>query len=191
MIPDWKIRELGLIDNFIEEQTYKRRLGTGLSSFGYDLRLSSKEFKYITRYTNQDIIDPKGFNRGLLEDCELKIDPVYKDAYFILPPLSYGLGVSIEHITVPSFLTGRVVGKSTYARSGIICPITPIEAGWKGYLTIELFNATPLPVKIYANEGCCQVLFEESSEGECETNYDDRSGKYQNQKENIQIAKVN
>lgn len=195
-IPDWKIRELSCITPLIEnQQQQKGKLGTGLSSFGYDLSLNEEEFFFfkgeevLDSYTG--IIDPKNFNPSYLKKAYRSIDEETNDKYFILPPFSTGLGVVNEYIEMPSTYIGQVVGKSTYARCGIICPITPIESGWKGYLTVELFNSTALSVKIYAGEGVCQVLFQESSYGECEIDYTKREGKYNYQSKKVTLPRVN
>lgn len=193
IIPDWKIRELDLFDPFLEnKQQSKNKLGTGLSSYGYDLSLSDKEFLYFrnSQRGSNHVIDPKEFySDKTLQVAQMLLDSNSKDKYFILPAFSTGLGVAKEFISLPNNIVGQVVGKSTYARCGIICPITPIESGWNGYLTIELFNSTNYPCRIYVNEGVCQVILYESEE--CEVDYSQREGKYQNQLEEVTLAKIN
>lgn len=141
----------------------------GLSSYGYDLRLGRK-FKIFTN-VNNSIIDPKDFSDKSFVDFEGDV--------CIIPPNSFVLAVSAERICMPDNVVGVVLGKSTYARCGISCLATPLEPGWEGYVTLEFANTTPLPAKLYAGEGSCQVLF---FEGEpCEVSYSTRNGKYNNQ----------
>jgi dCTP deaminase len=108
--------------------------------------------------------------------------------FFILPGHSYGLGVAVEKLKIPNDITCLFIGKSTYCRSGVICNFSPGESGWEGYLTIEVSNSSPADVRVYANEGICQVLFFESEE--CAVSYGDRSGKYQNQAQEVTLAKA-
>lgn len=157
----------------------------GVGSFGYDIRLSSKEFK-IFKHIPGSVVDPKNFNPDNLEDAKLFSGS--EGNYFILPAHSYGLGVALERLEIPDNITVVCVGKSTYARCGIIANITPAEAGWKGHLTLEFSNSSSADCRIYADEGIVQLLF---LEGEaCKISYATRWGKYQNQTESIQIAKV-
>lgn len=157
----------------------------GLSSFGYDIRLSPKDFR-IFRHIPGTVVNPKDFNPKNLESVDLHSDD-YGD-YFILPAHSYGLGVALEHLNIPNNITVICMGKSTYARCGIIANITPAEAGWKGHLTLEFSNSSSTDTRIYANEGVVQLLF---LEGEpCEVSYSDRNGKYQNQTEVVTLSKV-
>lgn len=165
--------------------TSKKVLSYGLSSYGYDIRLSSKEFR-VFRHIPGHIVNPKDFNTETLKQVKLESDEYGE--YFILPAHSYGLGVAVEKLDIPTDITGIAIGKSTYARCGIIANLTPIEAGWKGNLTIELSNSSGADCRIYANEGICQLLF---FRGEpCETSYEKRNGKYQNQPEQIVFSKV-
>lgn len=160
-------------------------LSYGTSSYGYDLRLSPKQF-LIFRHVPGTIMDPKRFNEGNLEEVKLQRDK--RGSFFILPAHSYGLGVALERLTMPSNVTGVAVGKSTYARMGIIVNTTPAEAGWQGYLTLEFSNSSGADCRLYANEGVCQLLF---LEGEpCEVCYSTRSGKYQGQPERVVTARV-
>ena len=160
-------------------------LSFGCSSFGYDLRLSEKEF-LVFRHVPGTVMNPKQFNSDNLEPAKLHTDE--DGSYFILPAHSYGLGVALEHLKVPEHITGICLGKSTYARMGIILNATPAEASWEGHLTLEFSNSSGADCRIYANEGICQVLF---LEGEpCETSYADRDGKYHNQPERVTIARM-
>jgi dCTP deaminase len=177
--------EPSLIRETIENDVARRVISYGLSSYGYDIRLSSKEFR-IFRHIPGTVIDPKNFNPQNLESSQLHTDA--QGAYFILPAHSYGLGVALEKIVVPSNITVICIGKSTFARCGIIANLTPAEAAWRGHLTLEFSNSSSADCRIYANEGVVQLLF---LEGEpCETSYDARQGKYQDQGEIVTLAKV-
>ncbi len=157
----------------------------GLSSFGYDIRLSPKEFR-IFRHVPGTVIDPKHFNPDNLELTQLQSDDY--GSYFILPAHSYGLGVALERLAIPDNITTICIGKSTYARCGIIANLTPAEAGWRGYLTLEFSNSSSADCRIYANEGVVQLLF---LEGEpCQVSYETRQGKYQDQSEMVTLARV-
>ncbi len=160
-------------------------LSYGLSSFGYDLRLSPNEFK-IFRHVPGTIVDPKVFKTNNLESVALESDT--NGRYFILPARSYGLGVAVEKLSLPSNTTAICVGKSTYARCGIIANVTPAEAGWSGHLTLEFSNSSAADCKIYANEGIVQMLFFQGSS--CATSYKKRTGKYQDQQQQITLPKV-
>lgn len=160
-------------------------LSYGCSSFGYDLRLSCREFK-VFRHVPGTVMDPKRFNPSNLEQIELNNGS--DGSWFILPAHSYGLGVAFERIKMPPNVTAICVGKSTYARMGIIVNVTPAEAGWEGHLTLEFSNSSGADCRIYAMEGVCQLLF---FEGEpCETTYEDRKGKYQGQNEQVTLPLV-
>jgi dCTP deaminase len=157
----------------------------GLSSYGYDLRLSPKEFR-IFRHVPGTVVDPKNFNPANLEPATLHEDETGE--YFILPAHSYGLGVAMEHLSVPDYVTVVCIGKSTYARIGIIANLTPAEAGWRGHLTLEFSNSSSADCRVYAGEGIVQLLF---LEGEpCAVSYDDRRGKYQDQSEQVTLARI-
>lgn len=157
----------------------------GASSYGYDLRLSPREF-LIFRHVPGTVVDPKDFNPRNLEETTLMRDE--RGAYFILPARSYGLGVAVEELHLPANVTAVCVGKSTYARCGIIANVTPAEAGWRGHLTLEFSNSSAADCRIYADEGVVQMLF---FQGEvCETSYHARSGKYQNQTQRVTLPKV-
>ena len=161
-------------------------LSYGCSSYGYDLRLSSKEF-LIFRHIPGTVMNPKKFNPDNLEKTILHHDDDDGD-FFILPAHSYGLGVALEKMKVPENITVICIGKSTYARLGIIVNTTPAEAGWEGHLTLEFSNSSGADCRIYANEGICQLLFFEGDP--CATTYEDRRGKYQNQPEKVTLAKI-
>lgn len=157
----------------------------GLASYGYDIRLSPKDFR-IFRHQPGKVVDPKNFKPEFLEKQETRSG--WFGDYFVIPAHSYGLGVAIEYLNIPRDISVICIGKSTYARSGIIANITPAEAGWKGHLTLEFSNSSSADVQIYANEGVVQLLFFQGTP--CETDYQDRSGKYQNQSEEITLAKL-
>jgi dCTP deaminase len=160
-------------------------LSFGCSSYGYDLRLSPKEF-LIFRHIPGTVMNPKRFNPANLEPTALNEDE--DGQFFILPAHSYGLGVALEKLRVPPNITGVCLGKSTVARLGIILNATPAEAGWQGHLTLEFSNSSGADCRVYAGEGICQLLF---LEGEpCETTYDARQGKYQGQPERVVPARI-
>jgi dCTP deaminase len=157
----------------------------GLSSYGYDLRLSPNDFR-IFRHVPGTVVDPKNFKQANLEPAPLHQDD--QGSYFILPAHSYGLGVALERLEVPDFVTVICIGKSTYARIGLIANLTPAEAGWRGHLTLEFSNSSSADCRIYANEGIVQLLFLEGVP--CAVSYDDRRGKYQDQVEQVTLARV-
>jgi dCTP deaminase len=150
----------------------------GLSSMGYDIRIAD-EFKIFTNI-NTTVVDPKHFDPRSFVDV--------RGVSCIIPPNSFALGRSLEYFRIPRKVLGICIGKSTYARCGIVVNITPLECEWEGHLTIEISNTTPLPAKIYSNEGIAQVIFLES-ERDCEVSYADRGGKYQFQR-GITIPRV-
>ena len=160
-----------MINPFSEKQMSQGVISYGLSSYGYDLRVSD-EFKIFTN-VNSSVIDPKHFDEksfvSVTSDC------------CVIPPNSFALARSVEYFKIPRDILTVCVGKSTYARCGIIVNVTPFEPEWEGFVTLEISNTTPLPAKVYANEGLCQILFFQSDE-QCETSYADRKGKYQGQK---------
>ena len=159
-----------MINPFTEKQMRKGVISYGLSSYGYDLRVSD-EFKIFTNVNNA-MVDPKHFD-------EKSFVSIQSDAC-IVPPNSFALARSVEYFKIPRDILTICVGKSTYARCGIIVNVTPFEPEWEGFVTLEISNTTPLPAKIYANEGLCQILFFQSDEM-CETSYKDKNGKYQSQ----------
>jgi dCTP deaminase len=160
-------------------------LSYGLSSYGYDLRLSPREF-HVFRHVPGTVMNPKRFNPANLERAELHCDQ--DGEFFILPAHSYGLGVALERLEIPPTITCLFIGKSTYARMGVIANLTPGEAGWCGHLTLEFSNSSGADCRIYANEGVVQALFLEGDP--CETTYHDRAGKYQDQPEQVVVARV-
>jgi dCTP deaminase len=162
--------ERDMIKPFEERQIRAGVISYGVSSYGYDLRIAD-EFKIFTNINNT-LVDPKAFDPRSFVD--------YQGPVCIVPPNSFALGRSVEYFKIPRNVLTICVGKSTYARCGIITNVTPFEPEWEGYVTLEISNTTPLPAKIYANEGIAQVLFFESDEA-CQTSYADRQGKYQGQ----------
>jgi len=183
-------REQKLIDPFEERLVRsvedRRVISSGLSSYGYDCRLARDEFKVFSPVTGTEI-DPKNFDPNSLLDVPIRRAEDGSD-YWLLPPHSYALGVTIERFQIPRNVTALAIGKSTYARCGLMANTTPLEANWCGRLVVELYNAANLPVRLYAQEGFIQILFFESDE-ECETSYSDRGGKYQDQK-GLTLAKL-
>ncbi len=164
--------EQKMIEPFEDRQVREGVISYGVSSYGYDLRVTD-EFKIFTNI-NSTIVDPKQF------DTKSFID--YKGDVCIIPPNSFALARSVEYFKIPRNVITVCLGKSTYARCGIIVNVTPFEPEWEGFVTLEISNTTPLPAKIYAFEGLAQVLFFESDE-QCEISYADKKGKYQVQKE--------
>ena len=159
--------EHDMIAPFTDEQIKSGTISYGVSSYGYDIRVAD-EYKIFTN-VNNSIIDPKNFDANSFVD--------FKGDVCIVPPNSFALARSVEYFKIPRKILTICVGKSTYARCGIIVNVTPFEPEWEGYVTLEISNTTPLPAKIYSNEGLCQVLFFESDE-DCEVSYKDKSGKY-------------
>ena len=155
----------------VREVDGRRIVSYGTSSYGYDVRCSN-EFKIFTNI-NSTIVDPKKFDAGSFVD--------FKGDVCIVPPNSFALARTVEYFRIPRSVLTITLGKSTYARCGIIVNVTPLEPEWEGIVTLEVSNTTPLPAKIYANEGIAQMLFFESDEP-CETSYADKKGKYQGQK---------
>ncbi len=165
-------------DQLIRDIEGRRIISAGVSSYGYDLRLAEDGFRVFSPIVGAEI-DPKNFDENTLISSPLRTTED-GSKYWLLPPHSYALGVTVETFNMPRNVIAICVGKSTYARSGIIVNTTPLEPGWRGRLVLEFSNSADLPVRIYANEGIAQVTFFESDE-ECATSYADRSGKYQNQ----------
>ena len=163
--------EQDMINPFSEKQVREGVISYGLSSYGYDLRVAD-EFKIFTN-VNSTIVDPKKFDERSFVNITSDV--------CIVPPNSFALARSVEYFKIPRSILTICVGKSTYARCGIIVNVTPFEPEWEGFVTLEISNTTPLPAKIYANEGLCQIIFFEGDEI-CETSYADRKGKYQAQK---------
>lgn len=168
------IREMaskGMIEPFSENQVREGVISFGVSSYGYDMRIAD-EFKIFTNINNT-IVDPKNFDPKSFVD--------FKGEVCIIPPNSFALGYSVEYFRIPRDVLVICLGKSTYARCGIVVNVTPLEPEWEGHVTIEISNTTPLPAKIYANEGIAQLLFLKGEEL-CEVSYADKAGKYQAQR---------
>lgn len=170
-------RKHAMIRPFTPKQI-KKGISYGLSSYGYDIRVAD-EFKIFTD-VNSDIIDPKKFSMGSFVDVKAKS--------VLIPPNSFALARTVEYFKIPRDVITICLGKSTYARCGIIVNVTPFEPEWEGFATLEISNTTPLPAKIYANEGIAQILFLGANEI-CEVSYKDKKGKYQGQK-NITLPKT-
>jgi len=173
--PDHWIRKMAteghMIDPFVESQVRDHVISYGVSSYGYDIRVAD-EFKVFTNVFGATV-DPKHFDPQSMVDIKADV--------CVIPPNSFALARTVEYFRIPRKVLTVCLGKSTYARCGIIINVTPFEPEWEGFVTLEISNTTPLPAKIYANEGIAQVLFFEADE-ECETSYADKKGKYQNQR---------
>jgi dCTP deaminase len=170
--------EHDMIRPFEEKQVREGVISYGLSSYGYDLRVAD-EFKIFTN-VNSTIVDPKQFDaRSFVE---------FRGPTCIVPPNSFALARSVEYFKIPRNVLTICLGKSTYARCGIIVNVTPLEPEWEGFVTLEISNTTPLPARVYSHEGLCQIIFLESDEL-CETSYKDKKGKYQAQ-QGIVLPKV-
>jgi dCTP deaminase len=164
-------QERGMIEPFVEAQKRDGVISYGLSSYGYDARVSD-EFKIFTNIDSA-VVDPKSFSPASFVDRKTDV--------CIIPPNSFALAHTVEYFRIPRDVLVICLGKSTYARCGIIVNVTPLEPEWEGQVTIEISNTTPLPAKIYAHEGICQFLFLQGNEA-CETSYLDKAGKYQGQR---------
>lgn len=163
----------GMIEPFVDGQVRDGAISYGVSSYGYDMRVAD-EFRIFTNVLSA-VVDPKHFDdRSFVE---------YQGEVCIVPPNSFALARSVEYFRIPRNVLTICVGKSTYARCGVITNVTPFEPEWEGHVTLEISNTTPLPARIYANEGICQVLFFEADDDDvCETSYADKKGKYQAQR---------
>jgi len=163
-------REHKMIEPFVESQVREGVISFGLSSYGYDMRVAD-DYRIFTN-VNTAVVDPKHFDpRSFVE---------FKGEVCVIPPNSFALGRSVEYFRIPRDILTICVGKSTYARCGIIVNVTPFEPEWEGFVTLEISNTTPLPARVYSNEGLCQVVFLQADEI-CETSYKDKKGKYQAQ----------
>jgi len=175
VLPDHWIRRMALdarmIEPFVETQKREGVISYGLSSYGYDARVAD-EFKIFTN-VHSAVIDPKDFSAESFVDRKTDV--------CVIPPNSFALARTIEYFRIPRDVLVICLGKSTYARCGIIVNVTPLEPEWEGQVTIEISNTTPLPAKIHANEGICQFLFLRG-ESPCETSYADKAGKYMHQR---------
>ena len=162
-----------MIEPFTDQQVRAGGISYGVSSYGYDMRVAD-EFKIFTNVLSA-IVDPKNFDANSFVE--------FKGDICVVPPNSFALARSVEYFRIPRNVLTICVGKSTYARCGIITNVTPFEPEWEGHVTLEISNTTPLPARIYANEGICQVLFFEADDDDvCETSYADKKGKYQAQR---------
>ncbi len=172
--PDHWIRKMaqehGMIEPFVEKQVRQGVISYGVSSYGYDMRVAD-EFKVFTNVYGA-VVDPKHFSPEAFVDIKAEV--------CIIPPNSFVLARSMEYFRIPRSVLTVCLGKSTYARCGLIVNVTPFEPEWEGFVTLEISNTTPLPAKVYANEGIAQVLFFEGDEP-CEISYADKKGKYQGQ----------
>jgi dCTP deaminase len=172
--PDHWIRRMAIeqrmIEPFVDRQVRNGVISYGVSSYGYDVRVAD-EFMIFTN-VHSAIVDPKNFDTKSMFE--------FRGEVCVIPPNSFALARTIEYFRIPRKVLTVCLGKSTYARCGLIVNVTPFEPEWEGYVTLEISNTTPLPAKIYANEGLAQVLFFEADE-ECEISYADKKGKYQNQ----------
>jgi len=193
VLADWEIKQLAeeeemiapFVDHLVNRDKNRKLLSYGLSSYGYDIRLSPSQCLIFGKIQAGDC-DPKSFDPDILKPADLLEDK--RGQYFLLPPYGYCLGVAQERLKLPRDVTVVAVGKSTYARSGIMVNITPAESGWEGYLTLEISNCTGLFNRIYANEGITQLLFYRGNP--CEVTYQDRKGKYQDQPNNVVFPQV-
>jgi dCTP deaminase len=165
-------QEQNMIEPFVDSQVRDGRISYGVSSYGYDIRVAD-EFKIFTN-VHSVVVDPKDFDQASMVD--------FRGEVCIIPPNSFVLARTVEYFRIPRSVLTICVGKSTYARCGIIVNVTPFEPEWEGFVTLEISNTTPLPAKIYAHEGIAQVLFFEADD-ECDTSYADKEGKYQAQQE--------
>ena len=164
-------QEKGMIEPFVDGQKREGVISYGLSSYGYDARVGN-DFKIFTN-VDSAVVDPKNFAANSFVDRNTDV--------CIIPPNSFALARTVEYFRIPRDVLVICVGKSTYARCGIIVNVTPLEPEWEGHVTLEFSNTTPLPAKIYANEGACQFLFLQGNEP-CEVSYRDKAGKYQGQR---------
>jgi dCTP deaminase len=174
------------LPELVREINGNKIISAGASSYGYDMRLADDGFRIFSSVYGLEI-DPKHFDENsLIEPTVYTADDDSK--YYLLPPHHYGLGVTVETFKMPRNVTGVALGKSTYARAGLLVNTTPLEAGWTGRLVVEIANLANLPLRVYINEGIGQILFFESDE-DCAVSYSDRGGKYQGQT-GLTFAKV-
>lgn len=164
-------RQQGMIEPFVEAQKREGTISYGLSSYGYDARVA-REFKIFTN-VNSAVVDPKQFSPSSFVDFDTDV--------CVIPPNSFALARTVEYFRIPRDVLVICLGKSTYARCGLIVNVTPLEPGWEGHVTLEISNTTPLPARVYANEGVAQFLFFKGSSA-CEVSYADRKGKYMGQR---------
>lgn len=181
VLSDGQIREYVKIEPF--ERAVKRagRISFGVSSYGYDVRVGTrfKVFTPTTRSGDVAIVDPKAFSDDMMIEVDVETRPADKQ-YVIIPPNSFALCETVEYLEIPRDVLAICVGKSTYARCGLIVNVTPLEPEWRGKVTLEISNTTPLPARVYANEGVAQLIFLKADRI-CEVSYADKGGKYQDQ----------
>jgi len=170
VLPDWRIRKEVCIRPIADASPRPGLISYGVTSYGYDVRVD-RRYKVFTN-ARCTVVDPKQFDPASFVDIE--------GDFCLIPPNSFALAETVEYLEIPRNMIGVCVGKSTYARCGIIVNVTPLEPEWRGRVTIEISNTTPLPAKIYSGEGIAQILFIEGSSS-CETSYADKKGKYQDQ----------
>jgi dCTP deaminase len=171
VLPDWQIKNDIVIQPFADGNVKAGAISYGVSSYGYDIRVG-RHFKVFTN-ARCAVVDPKNFDPNSFVDIE--------GDECLIPPNSFALAETVEYLEIPRDIIAICLGKSTYARCGIIVNVTPLEPEWRGKITLEISNTTPLPAKIYANEGIAQILFLRTEEV-CQTSYADKKGKYQDQK---------
>lgn len=174
------------LPELVREVEGRKIISAGCSSYGYDMRLADDGFRVFTSVRHNEV-DPKRFHQDSLAEPPLR-ESDDGARYYLLPPHAYGLGVTVETFKIPRNVTGVALGKSTYARAGLLVNTTPLEAGWTGRLVVEIANLANLPLRVYVNEGIGQILFFESDE-QCAVSYEDRGGKYQGQS-GLTFAKV-
>jgi len=195
LLNDDELQEIGLVEPFSVESLQEGVLSWGLSAFGYDIRLSPEEMLCFSKRNpinlfRRLVIDPKNFTRERAKSfmTKLPLEKEGKDSYFLIPPFSYCLGVSMEYIKIPNNTLSFTFNKSTYARCGLSVPATVLEPEWEGYLTLELNNETPFGIKVYAEEGICQLV---SAKGNaCKESYRKKGGKYMYQEQQVVFPKI-
>jgi dCTP deaminase len=181
VLSDGQIRDHVKIEPF--ERVVKRpgRISFGVSSYGYDVRVGTrfKVFTAATRSGDAAVVDPKAFSDDMMVEVDVASRPADKQ-YVIIPPNSFALCETVEYLEIPRDVLAICVGKSTYARCGLIVNVTPLEPEWRGKVTLEISNTTPLPARVYANEGVAQLIFLKADRV-CDVSYADKGGKYQDQ----------
>ncbi|MBL8876349.1 MAG: dCTP deaminase [Phycisphaerae bacterium] len=181
VLSDRQIRKLVKIEPFEDAKKRPGKISYGVSSYGYDVRVGT-HFKIFTPATHSGdiaVVDPKAFSDDMMIEVDVASRPADKQ-YVIIPPNSFALCETVEYLDVPRDVLAICVGKSTYARCGLIVNVTPLEPEWRGKVTLEISNTTPLPARVYANEGVAQLIFLQADDI-CEKSYADKGGKYQDQ----------
>ncbi|MBL9001514.1 MAG: dCTP deaminase [Phycisphaerae bacterium] len=181
VLSDNQIKRLVKIEPFEEAQKRPGRISFGVSSYGYDVRVGTrfKVFSSATRSGDVAVVDPKNFSDDMMVEVDVADRPADRQ-YVIIPPNSFALCETVEFLEIPRDILAICVGKSTYARCGLIVNVTPLEPEWRGKVTLEISNTTPLPARVYANEGVAQLIFLKADEV-CGKSYADKGGKYQDQ----------